>query len=41
MNIRTIIAIILLFTLSTITLDPKIVLSKFKINKINIENNFY
>ena len=40
MNIRIIIAIILLFTLSTITLDPKIVLSKFKINKINIENNF-
>ena len=40
MNIRTIIAITLLFTLTTITLDPKIVLSKFKINKINIENNF-
>tara|TARA_Y100000591_G_scaffold202055_1_gene174824 strand:+ start:2361 stop:3017 length:657 start_codon:yes stop_codon:yes gene_type:complete len=40
MNIRIIIAIILLFTLSTITLDPKIVLSKFKINKINVENNF-
>ena len=40
MNIRTVIAIILLFTLSTITLDPKIVFSKFKINKINIENNF-
>ena len=39
MNIRILIAITLFITLTTITSQSKIVFSKFKINKINIENN--
>ena len=40
MNKTPIIAIILLLLLSTITLNKKIIIPKFSIKKINIENNF-
>ena len=40
MNKTPIIAIILLLLLSTITLNKKILIPKFSIKKINIENNF-
>jgi len=39
MNTRTVIAIVLLTTLTTITLQPKTIFSKFEIKKIIIENN--
>ena len=39
MNTRTVIAIVLLTTLTTITLQPKTIFSKFEIKKIIIKNN--
>ena len=40
MKNRVLIALTLLTLLSTISLNQKIVLSKFKLNKIEIENTF-
>lgn len=40
MKRRTVIAIVLLLLLTTITSRQKIVISKFNLKKINIENNF-
>ena len=40
MKKRLVIAITLLILLTTITLHPKITISKFNLKKINIENNF-
>ena len=40
MKKRTVIAIALLILLTTITTQQKIVISKFNLKKIDIENNF-
>jgi len=40
MKKRPVIAVALLILLTTITLNPKITVSKFNLKKINIENNF-
>jgi len=39
MNKRIVAALVLFFLLTTITFEPKIITSKFNVNKIIIENN--